>query len=178
MRAFLAVPLPADVRRRLADWSAQIDGLSAQAEETLHLTLRFLGEIADPEPIHAALAPVIGRHPAFRIGIERLGGFPRHNRANVLWVGISDPELRAGALASSVGSALETVGVSPDRRPWRGHITLGRFPAVQRISKRLRAAPHDFGEVPVDRVILFGSTLHATGAVHTPLAEMSLAVGM
>jgi 2'-5' RNA ligase len=65
IRAFLAVPLPATIQEALAKLARTVPGLRSQRPDTIHLTIRFLGEISDPDAVVAAVAPVAAKHPAF-----------------------------------------------------------------------------------------------------------------
>lgn len=177
MRLFLALPLPARLQAELAAVGAAIPGLGAQRPETLHVTLRFLGEVADPAPVADAVRGVAAKHAPFSFELERIGGFPNARRARVVWVGVGAGELNAGALASGIGSALQPLGFEPERRPWKGHVTLGRFrkgprPVPDTLDRRRK-----FGRVEADRVVLYRSTLTPEGARHEALAELSLLAG-
>ena len=178
MRTFLAIPLPADVRDGLADLAGEIGGLRAQEPDTIHLTVRFLGEIDNSDEIVAAVRPVVASHDPFSFGLRGLGGFPRKQRATVLWVGIEDHGLQAGSLAAGVDQALAGVGIERDRRPWHGHVTLGRFRAPKKLSRQLLARSADFGEIAVDRLNLYRSVLSPQGARHEVVSELSLGTGM
>lgn len=172
MRAFLAIPLPAELREELAAVGQGIEGLRAQRAETIHLTLRFLGEIRDPAPIVAAVRPVAAKYQAFDMSLKGLGAFPKTAAARVAWVGIEAGDLQAGALAKGVEQALRPLGFPREKRPFHGHITLGRFPEPQRFKEADRE--REFGRARADRVILYSSTLTPEGAVHEIVADLPL----
>ncbi|MHC4548097.1 MAG: RNA 2',3'-cyclic phosphodiesterase [Planctomycetota bacterium] len=174
MRAFLAIPLPADVRAALAAAGQKIPGLRAQRPDTLHLTLRFLDEIADPAPIVAAVAPVARAHEPFDMSLERIGVFPHDRAPRVVWVGLGEGEMQAGALAAGVESALLPLGFRRERRPWRGHITLGRFREPHAAPRNVADPERRFGRVRAGVLALYRSILTPDGAVHEALEEMSL----
>lgn len=180
MRAFLAIPVPEPLREQLAAVAREIPKIRAQAPENIHLTVRFLGEIRrdSVDGLLDALRPVLAKHPAFQLGLRGVSGFPRPGQARFAWVGITDDELRAGALVASVSRVLEGLGIPPEGRPWRGHVTLGRFQTPTAVPRKLRDADHDFGEIPVDRVVLYSSELLPDGPRYTSLAELSLGTGM
>ena len=81
-----------------------------------HVTLRFLGEVADPVPVVAALdaAPRRLRGHAGACG-GRLG-------RGVVMVPVGGLE----ALAGEVAAATAAIGRPPERRPFAGHLTLAR----------------------------------------------------
>ncbi|MFI5403249.1 MAG: 2'-5' RNA ligase family protein, partial [Planctomycetota bacterium] len=69
MRAFLAIPLPEKLCDELAAVGRGIAGLRAQKAGTIHLTIRFLGDVEDPEPVLAAAAEVAARHAPFDVSL-------------------------------------------------------------------------------------------------------------
>ena len=174
MRAFLAIPLPPPTRQALASVANQIDGLRAQKPHTIHLTLRFLDEIADPAPIVEALTPVAAAHEPFEMSLERIGVFPPRGAPRVVWVGLGAGEMQAGALAAGIENALVPLGFRRERRPWHGHVTLGRFRSPPRRADGLVDEDRRFGQVPAEKLVLFESNLTPDGAVHEVLQELSL----
>jgi 2'-5' RNA ligase len=176
VRAFLAIPLPLKLCDELAAVGRGIAGLRAQKAGTIHLTLRFLGEIEDPEPVAAAAAEVAARHASFDVSLEGLGAFPDPRRPRVVWVGIGEGEEAAKTLAKDVEDAVASLGYAREDRPWTAHITLGRFR-----DRPPKPPPFDpsraFGRFRAGKIILFSSVLAPEGALHEPFAEMSLLGG-
>ena len=152
----------------------QIEGLRAQKPHTIHLTLRFLDEIADPAPIVEALTPVAAAHEPFEMSLERIGVFPPRGAPRVVWVGLGAGEIQAGALAVGIENALVPLGFRRERRPWHGHVTLGRFRSPPRRGDRLVDADRRFGQVPAEKLVLFQSNLTPDGAIHEVVQELSL----
>jgi 2'-5' RNA ligase len=123
LRLFFALWPPSDAARALAEWAREVQrtaGGRATAEETIHLTLAFLGE-ADPENAVAAAKTVRGR--AFEMKIDA-AKYWRHNR--IVWVGPAgmDPGLRS--LVAELHGSLKESGFVLDDRPFAPHITLIR----------------------------------------------------
>jgi 2'-5' RNA ligase len=174
MRAFLAIPLPPPTRQALASVANQIEGLRPVKPHAFHLTIRFLDEIADPGPIVEAVTPVAAAHEAFEMSLERIGVFPPRGAPRVVWVGLGAGEMQAGALAAGVENALVPLGFKRERRPWHGHVTLGRFRSAPRHGRHLVDEERRFGQVPAEMLVLFESTLTPDGAVHEVVQEMSL----
>ena len=174
MRAFLAIPLPPPTRQALASVANQIDGLRAQKPHTIHLTLRFLDEIADPAPIVEALTPVAAGHEPFEMSLERIGVFPPRGAPRVVWVGLGAGEMQAGALTAGIENALIPLGFRRERRPWHGHVTLGRFRSPPRRADGVVDEDRRFGQVPAEKLVLFQSTLTPDGAIHEVVQELSL----
>ena len=174
MRAFWAIPLPDALRRELHGIAAGVGGLRAQKPETIHLTLRFLGEIEDPQPVAEAAQAVAARHDPFTLALRGLGVFPHPRAPRVFWVGAGRGREAAQALAEDLSAALQPLGFEPERRPWRVHVTLGRFRRPPRLPADLLDPERDFGDVRAERMVLFSSTLTPTGALHEPVQDLSL----
>jgi 2'-5' RNA ligase len=176
VRAFLAIPLPPPLCEELAKLGRSIAGLRAQRAETIHLTLRFLGEIDDPEPVAQAAEEVAARHAPFDVSLEGVGAFPDPRRPRVVWVGLGEGEENARALARDLESAVVALGFPPEERPWSAHVTLGRFR-----DRPPKPPPFDpkrsFGRARADRIILFRSELTPEGARHEAFRELSLLGG-
>jgi RNA 2',3'-cyclic 3'-phosphodiesterase len=131
VRLFAALDLPLAVRTTLAAWAAAAvgddDRLRLVREESLHVTLVFLGERPDPGPAAAALTGVLDPPPdAPALAVDGpLWLAPR--RPHVLTVGLADP---SGGLAEIQAAVLEamvrSVGHEAEGRRFRPHVTVAR----------------------------------------------------
>ena len=176
IRLFVAIPLPADLRRRLAGLCSGVREVRWVAEENLHLTLRFIGEVAEPQAddIAAALAGV--RSGPFTLALAGVGHFESGRRVRVLWAGV-EPAAPLLVLQERVESALRRAGLPPDSRRFTPHVSLARLKAApaHRVGNWLqdnalfRAEPFT-----VDRFVLFESYLAHTGAIHAPVEVFTL----
>ena len=173
MRAFLAIPLPPPLCEELAAVGRGIDGLRAQRAGTIHLTIRFLGEIDDADAVAAAAAGVASRHAPFDLRLKGLGAFPDARRPRVVWVGLAEGAEPAGALARDVERAVVGLGLPREDRPFSAHVTLGRFRGRPRRPPPLDP-DREFGRARADRLILYRSTLTPEGAQHEAVADLSL----
>jgi RNA 2',3'-cyclic 3'-phosphodiesterase len=131
MRTFIALNLPADVRRAVA---SALEPMQQRAlpvrwveDDGLHLTLKFLGEIESSSvaPVSDALQQVGAQHAPLELHIAGFGAFPSLRRASVLWVGITS-EPRLLALQRAVEDALFSLGYPREQRPFRPHLTAAR----------------------------------------------------
>lgn len=164
-RLFIAIRPPEPVRDLLID--AMDDGADFrwQEEEQLHLTLRFVGEVARPraEDLAMHLHQVSG--PSFHLRVTGAGRFEQRN-GGALWAGI-EPREPVAALAAKVERICQAEGLEPERRAFHPHITLARWKG-----RRTREL-HDWlgrsrglASPPflVDAFILFESRLSRHGA--------------
>lgn len=187
MRAFLAVPADPtwveSTRELLARVRDSLPRCSWTRPEAWHLTLRFLGEIR--EEAAEELAAMVG------VRVSQTGGgdlaasgavvFPPRGRPRVLGIGFA-----AGAavdalvdLAAVAEAAARKIGVTPEDRSFRPHVTLGRlrdpWPLDAILAFRREA---DMWKFPLWRVrscVLYRSRLDPSGAVHTPVREWRMA---
>lgn len=176
VRAFLALAFDEPMRARLAEalerLRREVAGVRWLSPEAIHLTLRFLGP-STPEALDR-LSPGVERAaracPPCAAGIEGAGFFPPHGPPRVIWAGLALPpsviELQAECERAAVAAGFES-----EDRPFRPHLTLGRW------RERVRRPPApalDLGTTRLGPVILFKSDLRPQGAVHTPLRTFPL----
>jgi RNA 2',3'-cyclic 3'-phosphodiesterase len=99
MRVFVALNLPSDIRRNLADSLEPLRQRQLPVrwtrEESLHLTLKFLGDIDGTEVprLKDTLQVVAGAHAPLVMSITGIGAFPSLRRASVLWAGVAPDAL-------------------------------------------------------------------------------------
>ena len=190
MRCFVAVDLSDEARDAIAAAQARLRAASPRAEigwtdpAKMHLTLKFLGEVEEErrDAIEAALAAVAERHAAFATTAGGAGSFPGPSRPRVLWAGLTAGLREIGLLAADVERACAPLGVPPDARPFRGHVTVGRVRAPRGIGRVMRALGEldgtTFGTWTVREVVFYRSHLRgARGARHEALARFALGRG-
>jgi 2'-5' RNA ligase len=120
---FFALWPPRDTARALAEWARAVQeqtGGRATAEETIHLTLAFLGQ-GDAGKASAAAESV--RTSPFDLPIDT-AKYWKHNQ--IVWVG---PQATPPALTALVGQlhpALRAAGFVLEARPFAAHVTLIR----------------------------------------------------
>jgi 2'-5' RNA ligase len=131
VRLFIAINLPAEVRRSIVDATAAMrqaaPRVSWVTEERLHLTMEFLGD--QPEeavaPLGTALAREAARHPPVTLALRGLGAFPNLRAPRIVWLGVAaDPKLEL--LQHDLARMCGELGYERDARAFRPHITLGR----------------------------------------------------
>lgn len=83
-----------------------------------HVTLAFLGDDADPGPVHERLSAALHGRPAIGLRLEGAGAFGR----GPVWVGVGGDLAALHALAAVVAGATGTA----TGRPYRPHLTVGR----------------------------------------------------
>jgi RNA 2',3'-cyclic 3'-phosphodiesterase len=180
MRVFIAVDLPPELRKELAKVQRELAPLTDTARwvasESIHVTLKFIGEVAEKrlEDIHAALAGLTWK--SFTITVRGVGFFPGNRSPRVFWAGMEAPTMQN--LAEELDSRMERLGFEKEEREFRPHITLARARNSRIDSSLVTAASkyvnHQFGSFTVDRVYLFKSILKPAGAEYERLKEYLL----
>jgi 2'-5' RNA ligase len=175
-RLFVGISLPEDVRRRLAAMCSGLPGAKWIDPESMHLTLRFIGEVGggQAEDIDAALRGVSA--PAFDLRVSGIDCFETGGKVHTLWAGIDKQPLLL-RLHDKVESALVRTGCEPERRKFKPHVTLGRCrPNAQaRIGSFIQM--HNriaLGPFPVDHFTLFRSHLGSEKVHYEELAHYAL----
>lgn len=132
MRAFVAVVPPPASLAPLVDAAAPLAG-SLRATwvppERLHVTLAFLGEVADPEPYGAALADAVAGTAPFSLRVAGGGAFPRPRRARVLWAGVEGEVDALVSLARVARRTARQCRIDVERAPYVPHVTVARIRA-------------------------------------------------
>jgi 2'-5' RNA ligase len=96
IRLFVAILLPDDLKKKLADLISQLrplaGGIKWVEPENLHLTLKFIGERSETDvaPIASAVGSALGGRNKFDVQIVGCGGFPNLRSPKVIWVGMEN----------------------------------------------------------------------------------------
>lgn len=188
IRAFIAIELPEEAR---AELGRMIDALRKAVgggggkdlkwvnPDNIHLTLKFLGDVA-PEMIDevaGAMDEAASGTGPMSLAIGGVGGFPNLRSPRVVWAGLDAPEELA-ELHEALEDALAPLGFAPEERAFRPHLTLCRVkaPAAGR-SIGPKAEALDPGEkvrFTAGSISLIKSVLTPKGPKYTVLKEVHL----
>ena len=194
MRLFIALDIDDAIRQRIARFLDGVRDFAPDArwvrEESLHVTLKFIGEKpADMVPrFEHALAEL--QRPSFEVSFRGYGFFPTPKSARVFWVGIqAGPEL--STLAGTIDEIAATLEVPRETHAFSPHLTLARkgggsgAPAkrkgdgpnkvFQRLQEKLVAMPTpEFGTMTAREFFLYQSELSRGGSRYTKLHRFAL----
>ena len=190
MRLFVAVDPDPAVRAAAARAARAVaDRLAGNAHgrvrwvapEQIHVTLRFLGELAgaDADAVRAALRAPFATG-AFTARVSRLGCFPPSGAPRVVWLGVGEGRDGMAAVGTELARRLAAAGRPPETRAFRAHLTLGRMKGWPARSRRGvdRALSDIEPETPpwrVDHVTLYESRRTPRGARYHVLESTPLA---
>jgi RNA 2',3'-cyclic 3'-phosphodiesterase len=183
VRTFIAVDVPREIKMEL-------DGLIAKLREAapdirwvraanLHLTLRFLGEIARDSisGLAAELDKNLKGFGPFEISLANVGGFPNLKRARVIWVGSGQGSERLYELAPLVEKSCSVCGFEAADKPFSSHLTVGRvkYPkGHERLTSLLDSLHYESPLFSVEEVVVFKSDLMPAGPKYTRLESIRL----
>ena len=170
LRLFFALWPPRRTAELLADWAAEAQrvthGRTARAE-AIHLTLAFLGEVAQERVAAAIRAARRVRGEPHALPIEEARLWTHHR---IVWVGPTETPVALRSIAELLRRELAGEGFSLEHRPFAAHITL-----VRKARSEGRLPPLPAVDWPVGEFSLVRSTLSPRGSSYeiverTPLA--------
>lgn len=178
MRAFVALDLPEQMLRPLTRLQAGLSVGRVVAEDNLHLTLAFLGDVSDSLAEEVAEGLDAARLPGVRLalsGLDVYGGEP----PKVLAVRASGGGLEP--LHAKCMRIARDAGVDLARRRFRPHVTIARLSRDLTPKDQVRLG--DFlalngtfalPEAQAHSITLYRSHLSSEGADYEPLASFPL----
>ena len=188
-RLFVAVHVPEAARRDVDELLAPLRTLTFDRAprwvraDTLHVTLRFLGDTPVelvPDAAWAVRDPV-AREPAFDVRLAGAGAFPPHGgKVRTLWLGIADGAGSLAGLSEAVTRAMVPLGWPADARPFSPHLTVARTDASSKadgllVSQALEVAAGGWStSFRADRVVLYRSILGGGPPRHEPVDIVEL----
>lgn len=186
VRAFIAVNIGDEARSVLSALQNQLIESGADvrwvAPKNMHLTLAFLGNVktATFQPLEKALRNNIQPLASFDLTIRGTGVFGRRSHPSVVWAGIDDNEKLMG-LQKRATEAVHKAGIAYDDKPFRPHLTLGRFKSLKNLEPLFQTLEKEsnshFQTLEVQSIEVVKSELKPGGAVYSVLSEIPLSKG-
>lgn len=188
IRSFIAIELPGEIKSDLAQlgdrlMDARHPFVKWVDVENIHLTLKFLGNVAVNQitEITEAMREAIRGVSPFRLEISGLGAFPRMEQPRVIWVGISGETDKLSELQRRVDSKLVRLGFAGENQSFVPHLTLARVRDGAASSDRgdlgrLLASTkfESKGHITVNSINLMKSQLTPDGPIYSRLFTVSL----
>jgi len=187
IRSFIAIELPEAVKLNLSQLEAQLKSgrqtsVKWVAPESIHLTLKFLGNIVveSTKDIAQAMAEAAQGIPPFHLEVKDLGVFPNLQRVQVAWVGVHGEIDKLSQLQQRLDSNLLRLGFAPEGRPFTPHLTIARLrdnasPAERQAFGQLIASTRfEAGAFTVDAISLMKSQLTREGPIYSRISQVAL----
>lgn len=183
VRTFVAVDLPQAVKAQIGQIIGQLKPVGHMIRwvrpEGMHLTLKFLGEIAEERlaTVYQAVEKGAEGVSPFSFVLAGMGGFPDLRRPRVIWVGVPRGQEPLKKLQEQVELHLAECGFPRENRGFSPHLTIGRVKSlrgIQPLLERLPSISYQSDEIPVTAVKIMRSQLKPTGAEYSELKVVNL----
>jgi 2'-5' RNA ligase len=194
MRAFVALDIDDMIRGRIGRFLDGVRGFAPDARwvrpESLHVTLKFIGEKTEEEVEKIKRALETLEAPMFEMSFRGHGFFPGARAPQVFWVGIEGgPKL--SSLAATVDETLAQLDIPKEEHAFTPHLTLARGGGgsgsprslkgegakrgFQLVQEKLAALPLlEFGTMTARKFFLYRSQPSPGGSKYTQLAGFAL----
>jgi 2'-5' RNA ligase len=182
MRAFIALRLPENILSSINKIQEDLKRYRLPVRWVrpghIHLTLKFFGDISesDIKNIEIAIDACAGNCPSVTLSAKGIGVFPSVSRPRVIWAGLSGQVSTLSTLQEALEKMLEKSGFKKEERPFKGHLTIGRFKERVNSEKLIEAmrTHKDFNSdvFEAGEIILFKSDLLPAGPVYTELLKV------
>ncbi|MBA3913469.1 MAG: RNA 2',3'-cyclic phosphodiesterase [Acidobacteriales bacterium] len=194
VRIFVGFQIDSAIRESVQRFKDEIHAFAPKARwqrpESLHVTLKFIGE-KDATTVEAVKRELAGiRAPQFNVAFRGYGFFPTPQAARVFWIGI-EAAAELNQLAATVDEATARLGISKETHAFRPHLTLARGTGTSAsprwrkqdrdnqnfvtLQQKVAALPSpDFGSMTVKQFVLYRSDISREGARYAPLADFAL----
>jgi RNA 2',3'-cyclic 3'-phosphodiesterase len=194
MRVFVALDLDEEIRKRVQRFVDDVRESAPDARwvapESLHITLKFIGE--KPDALVKQVESTLGSITVapFRITFMGTGFFPTPGAARIFWVG-TQAEPGLAELAAKIEDSVADLGIPKEQHGFNPHLTLARAsgrsgaPAWRKGDKPNRefaklqqnleqSAPPDFGTMTAQEFFLYRSQLSSKGSQYSKIARFRL----
>ena len=187
IRSFIAIELPDELKRRLGQLESRLkSGKQSWVKwvdpDNIHLTLKFLGNIAVDRTgeITGAIEEAAQGISPFHLEVKDLGVFPNFKRVQVAWVGISGDIDELSQLQQNIESSLARLGFASESRSLMPHLTLARLrdraflDEQQKFGQLIAETRFEAGTFRVDAISLMRSQLTRKGAIYSRISSVQL----
>ncbi len=186
LRTFIAVEIDEGLRTAAARVAEDLQAAGAEirwvAPPNMHVTLKFLGDVAEERiaSVCDTVAEAVAGAAPFDLELRGVGAFPNAARPRTLWVGTGTGRSQLESLAGRVEAALAALGFAPENRPFQAHCTLGRVRRPTRALANLapllkQRADLSLGQSKIHEVVVFSSRLQRGGPIYEAIRRLGLA---
>ncbi|MBI4153242.1 RNA 2',3'-cyclic phosphodiesterase [Candidatus Woesearchaeota archaeon] len=177
MRLFVGVPIAEEIKAEIIKFQNELVRLGADVKlvepQNLHFTLKFLGD-ANRDTIERVILDLKKIElKKFAAEIQGVGIFPSERTPRVVWVGIKENK-RFVSLAEDMQEKLKDVR-KEDHDHIVLHLTVARVKPAKNLARLLSLIKlfqgKYFGELEINRFVLYQSILTAHGPSYTVVEE-------
>ena len=181
IRTFVCIEVPETIRGRIASLQQELRGGDAQVSwvkpSNIHLTIKFLGDVAASKIENIRLAVERAANPInkFEIEVGGAGCFPAPRNPRVLWVGLANLPESLKQLHVRIEDELAREGFEREAKRLSPHLTIGRVRApkgASRVAEDLIARGFVPERFEAREVIVMRSDLNPKGSIYTPQAAI------
>lgn len=155
IRLFTAIAIPPEIGQGLLPRQGGIEAARWRPLEAFHITLRFVGDVAEDvaADLDEALAEIDA--PGFDLALAGAGSFGEGADIHAVWAGV-DESAPLRQLQKAHERAARTAGLKPEGRLYTPHVTLAylKRPSVPEVGAWLQA--NNLLRSPAFRVDRFG----------------------
>lgn len=170
MRAFIAVEVPEDITKKVADIQTELsnDSIKLVPTENMHLTLRFLGNEVKEDQVKKIKEIIDSlKFEPFTVKCKGVGVFPNPHYIRVVWAGI-DSNGKLEEVNKELNEKLEALDF--EKEPFTSHLTIARVRKRMNLDEFIAKHKDDsFGEFAVKEMKLKRSQIMPGGSVYTDL---------
>jgi len=193
MRLFVALDIDNGIRGRITRFVDGVSGFAPEARwvrpESLHVTLKFIGEKSEQETENITHSLGTIRADAIEITFRGYGFFPNVRAPRLFWIGV-EAGSQLASLAATIDEKLISLKIPKEEHAFNAHLTLARDasrPAVRKgdtrptkrgfqlLQEKLSAPPTpEFGTMTAREFFLFQSHTLPGGSRYKKLAAFAL----
>lgn len=176
IRLFAALSLPPDIAAGLERRQTGVDAARWRPPESLHLTLRFFGDLREDvaHDLDGELSQISSE--PFSLELSGVGAFGEGRDIHAIWAGVAENPMLT-RLARACETAARRAGLKAETRNFRPHVTLAYLRHADPVevaqwvqaNNLLRSPP-----IGVDRFTLFSSHQSKEGSFYRHEADYRL----
>lgn len=190
IRLFVALDLAIPVVERLVLLQDELDrrlpknvDVRLVTPEQLHVTLKFIGEVDTSlvSVIETTIRDMTRPLFPFEFRTQGCGAFPDPTGARIIWAGLDEQGSEVMSLLNqTLERSLDEIGIIPDAREYRPHVTLARLRSETPVDLSAFLTPLkelEFGNSYVRDLVLMASELTKDGPVYRVVRRFALGEG-